>query len=400
MRPVGDPHQRDLRGAERLAQRLEVEHGVGGRVERAPRPDLRRAARDGRGQERVEVAQGLHLRAAQHAGLAGAALVERDEAVLAQGGREARRRRRREVDARLSRPAGQGEQDLPRARERGAGREMQRNRPRHDARVVERDVQRPAAEVRLTGAPREARRGLRAGCRCERQERRERDGQEREREQRSGDGAMAGARAEHRSANRPCMRRIWRLAGPIVNASRTRRPLNWTLRFSAILKDMSTGERHLYGRNREAEQLALQREWRRLTRAATFVAVLTSPVTFAFFYVQHDWPLLWALVGTFVFIIAFRGFLDVLAHRLIPRASMYGAGRELVEEDIVSRRRVWYWRRSSATSSGSRSSSASRSPSCRSSGCRSTTSRASSSPRCRCCSSTASSCRCCSSATC
>ena len=42
--------------------------------------------------------------------------------------------------------------------------------------------------------------------------------------------------------------------------------------------------------------------------------------------------------------IAFRGFMDVLAHRLIPRASLYGAGRELVEEDIVSRRRVWYWR--------------------------------------------------------
>ena len=107
---------------------------------------------------------------------------------------------------------------------------------------------------------------------------------------------------------------------------------------------MSTGERHLYGRNREADQLALQREWRRLTRAATFVAVLTSPVTFAFFYVQHDWPFLWALVATIVFVIAFRGFMDVLAHKLIPRASLYGAGRELVEEDIVSRRRVWYWR--------------------------------------------------------
>jgi ATP-dependent Zn protease len=107
---------------------------------------------------------------------------------------------------------------------------------------------------------------------------------------------------------------------------------------------MSTGERHLYGRNREAEQLALQRDWRRLTRAATFVAVLTSPVTFAFFYVQHNWPLLWALVGTLVFVVAFRGFMDVLSHRLIPRASLYGAGRELVEEDIVSRRRVWYWR--------------------------------------------------------
>src|SRR3954466_2125094 len=115
-------------------------------------------------------------------------------------------------------------------------------------------------------------------------------------------------------------------------------------RFLRNTVTMSTGERHLYGRNREAEQLALQREWRRLTRAATFVAVLTSPVTFAFFYVQHDWPLFWSLVATLVFVIAFRGLMDVLSHRLIPRASLYGAGRELVEEDIVSRRRVWYWR--------------------------------------------------------
>src|ERR671920_710544 len=107
---------------------------------------------------------------------------------------------------------------------------------------------------------------------------------------------------------------------------------------------MAIEERHWHGRAREAEQLALSREWRRLARAATIVAILTSPVTFAFFYVQHDWPLGWALLATFVFVIAFRGFMDVLSHRLIPRASLYGAGRELVEEDIVSRRRVWYWR--------------------------------------------------------
>src|SRR5919205_358465 len=107
---------------------------------------------------------------------------------------------------------------------------------------------------------------------------------------------------------------------------------------------MAIEERHWHGRAREAEQLALQREWRRLSRAATIVAVMTSPVTFAFFYVQHDWPFGWALLATFVFVIAFRGFMDVLSHRLIPRASLYGAGRELVEEDIVSRRRVWYWR--------------------------------------------------------
>ena len=100
------------------------------------------------------------------------------------------------------------------------------------------------------------------------------------------------------------------------------------------------------------------REWRRLGRAATFVAVLTSPATFAWLYGDHDWPLLWALLGTFVLVIAFRGFVDVLAHKLIPRASLYGAGHELMEDDIVAQRRVWYWRRSSARCSGSCSSSA------------------------------------------
>jgi hypothetical protein len=80
-----------------------------------------------------------------------------------------------------------------------------------------------------------------------------------------------------------------------------------------------------------AEQSALAREWRRLGRAATFVAVLTSPATFAWLYGTNDWPLPWALLGTFVLVIAFRGFVDVLAHKLIPRASLYGAGHELME---------------------------------------------------------------------
>ena len=39
VRPVGDPHERDLVRAQRLAQRVDVEHGVGRRVEGAPRPD-------------------------------------------------------------------------------------------------------------------------------------------------------------------------------------------------------------------------------------------------------------------------------------------------------------------------------------------------------------------------
>ena len=57
---------------------------------------------------------------------------------------------------------------------------------------------------------------------------------------------------------------------------------------------------------------ALASQWRRLIRAATFIAVLTSPIPFLFLYVQQDWPLGWAIVVTFLLIIAYRGLLDVV----------------------------------------------------------------------------------------
>ncbi|MGZ8633133.1 MAG: hypothetical protein ACXWZZ_04650, partial [Solirubrobacteraceae bacterium] len=107
---------------------------------------------------------------------------------------------------------------------------------------------------------------------------------------------------------------------------------------------MASGERTHFGPPREADRLALAREWRKLARAATFVAILTSPATFAFFHLGHDWPVIWALLGTLAFVIVLRGAIDVIAHKLIPRASLYGAGRELQQEDIIDRRRVWYWR--------------------------------------------------------
>jgi cell division protease FtsH len=92
----------------------------------------------------------------------------------------------------------------------------------------------------------------------------------------------------------------------------------------------------------ESRELAM--EWRKLTRGATFVAVLTSPATLSYLMLQHDWALQWALLVTFVSVIAFRGLVDLLAHRFIPRASLYGAEKPLLEEDVVARRRVWYWR--------------------------------------------------------
>jgi ATP-dependent Zn protease len=91
--------------------------------------------------------------------------------------------------------------------------------------------------------------------------------------------------------------------------------------------------------------LALAREWRKLGRAATFVAILTSPALFVVLYRQNNWSLPWAIIGTALSVVAFRGLVDVIAHRLIPSPSLYGAEDALAEEDIVARRRLWYWRK-------------------------------------------------------
>jgi len=95
----------------------------------------------------------------------------------------------------------------------------------------------------------------------------------------------------------------------------------------------------------QAERAVLAREWRRLSRAATFVALLTSPVLFILLYGADGWSLLGALLVTFIGVIAFRGLIDIIAHRLIPRPSLYGADRADLAEDAMARRRVWYWRK-------------------------------------------------------
>jgi ATP-dependent Zn protease len=89
----------------------------------------------------------------------------------------------------------------------------------------------------------------------------------------------------------------------------------------------------------------LAREWRRLSRAATFVALLTSPALFVLLYRSDGWSLAGALIGTFVGVIAFRGFVDIVVHRLLPRPGLQGADKAALAEDARARRRVWYWRR-------------------------------------------------------
>jgi ATP-dependent Zn protease len=86
-------------------------------------------------------------------------------------------------------------------------------------------------------------------------------------------------------------------------------------------------------------------EWRRLRRAATAVALFTSPLFFVVLYDKLGLSLPAAIAATIGSVIAFRGLVDVLARRLLPWPSMYGVDRQIAEEDVVARRRTWFWRR-------------------------------------------------------
>ncbi len=93
------------------------------------------------------------------------------------------------------------------------------------------------------------------------------------------------------------------------------------------------------------EATTLAGQWRKLTRAATAVAVLTSPAVFLWFHEQEGWNVGWSIVGAFLAIAAFRGFVDVVLRRLIPWPSLFGTDEDRVrEEDVVNRRRASFWR--------------------------------------------------------
>ena len=85
-------------------------------------------------------------------------------------------------------------------------------------------------------------------------------------------------------------------------------------------------------------------EWRRLRRAATAVALFTSPMFFVVLYDRLGLSLVGALLATAGGVVAFRGLVDVLARRVLPWPSMYGVDQDIAEEDVVARRRTWFWR--------------------------------------------------------
>jgi cell division protease FtsH len=94
-----------------------------------------------------------------------------------------------------------------------------------------------------------------------------------------------------------------------------------------------------------AQSRELGSQWRALRRAATGVAVLTSPAVFVWLYEVQEWSVGWSLAATVLVVAAFRGLLDLLFHRFIEWPSLFGIDNaRLREEDVVARRRVWFWR--------------------------------------------------------
>ncbi len=92
-----------------------------------------------------------------------------------------------------------------------------------------------------------------------------------------------------------------------------------------------------------SQELALS--WRRLTRAATAVALISSPALYIWFSQKYDWAWWIAALTTLGCIVAFRGMVDLIFHRMIPWPSLFGLeSAELRDEDVVARRRVWFWR--------------------------------------------------------
>jgi ATP-dependent Zn protease len=108
---------------------------------------------------------------------------------------------------------------------------------------------------------------------------------------------------------------------------------------------MATAEAPLAGMPQAEASQELAKSWRRLTRAATAVAVATSPVFYIWLTQQNDWIWWKALIATVAIVVVFRGFADLLFRRMIPTPSLFGIeSRELREEDVVGRRRAWFWK--------------------------------------------------------
>ncbi len=93
------------------------------------------------------------------------------------------------------------------------------------------------------------------------------------------------------------------------------------------------------------QNLALNDQWRSLRRSATFVALISAPAAFLWAWQHTGLSLGWAIFITAVIAFAFRGALDLIFRRFIPWPSLFATeDRQLREEDVLNRRRAWFWR--------------------------------------------------------
>jgi cell division protease FtsH len=85
--------------------------------------------------------------------------------------------------------------------------------------------------------------------------------------------------------------------------------------------------------------------WRRLSRVATFVAIITAPAIFVWLHQVVDWSVGWSILATVLIIAGFRGVADVLIRKWIPWPTLFGVDDPRAnEEDVINRRRAWFWR--------------------------------------------------------
>ena len=108
---------------------------------------------------------------------------------------------------------------------------------------------------------------------------------------------------------------------------------------------MATEAQPLGGLQEAELATELASQWRRLTRAATAVALITAPALIVWFNQTQGWPWYWSVLAALLVVVCFRGAFDLIFHRFIPRPSLFGLeSQQLREEDVVARRRVWFWR--------------------------------------------------------
>ncbi len=108
---------------------------------------------------------------------------------------------------------------------------------------------------------------------------------------------------------------------------------------------MATEATNIRGFQQSELSAELAGQWRRLTRAATLVAVITAPPVIVWLNQTQGWAWYWSILAALLLVVAFRGVVDLGFHKLIPRPSLFGLeSQQLREEDVVARRRVWFWR--------------------------------------------------------